>query len=32
MPQWVVLERILKGTLGIATVLCRHISPLYSQA
>ena len=31
MPKWVVLERILKGTLGIATVLCRHISPLYSQ-
>lgn len=31
MPQWVVLERILKGTLGIAIVLCRHIPPLYSQ-
>lgn len=31
MPKWVVLERILKGTLGIATVLCRHIPPINSQ-
>ena len=31
LPKWLVLERILKGTLGIATVFCRYIPPLGSE-
>ena len=31
LPKWLVLERILKGTLGIATVFCQYIPPLGSE-